>query len=133
MRDSKRLAFIDSLRGFAALYVVVFHMVLVPKFKPTIPELIKPFVLNGGHGVTLFFVISAFTLCYTFQAKHSEKTPVLSFYLRRAFRIIPLYYTWLLAMCFVTFGWDILSGIWGDKKSLILYTFFGFNFFPGKQ
>jgi peptidoglycan/LPS O-acetylase OafA/YrhL len=133
MRDSKRLAFIDSLRGLAALYVVIFHIVLVPKFRSTIPDLIKPFVLNGWTGVTLFFVISAFTLCYTFQEKYSEKNPVVSFYLRRGFRILPLYYTWLLVMCCMIFGWDLISGIWLNKKSLILYIFFGFNFFPGKQ
>src|SRR5450432_562915 len=133
MRDPKRLAFIDSLRGIAALYVVIFHITLVPKFKSTIPDLIKPLVLNGWSGVTLFFVISAFTLCYTFQEKHSEKSPVMSFYLRRGFRILPLYYTWLFVMCFMMFGWDLFSGIWLIKKSLVLYIIFGFNFFPRKQ
>ena len=133
MRDSNRFAFIDSLRGLAALYVVIFHITLIPKFKSTVPDIISPFVLNGWTGVTLFFVISAFTLCYTFQEKHSEKNPVISFYLRRGFRILPLYYAWLLATCFILFGWDYFSGDWQNKKSLILYIFFGFNFVPGKQ
>jgi peptidoglycan/LPS O-acetylase OafA/YrhL len=133
MADTKRLAFIDSLRGLAALYVVIFHISLVPKFKPVIPDFIKPFILNGWTGVTLFFVISAFTLSYTLKEKSLEKRPLLFFYIRRAFRILPLYYTWLFVMCIMIFGWDLMNGIWLNKKSLILYTFFGFNFFPGKQ
>src|SRR5947209_6448777 len=73
--DSRRLNFIDSLRGLAALYVLVFHIALVPEFKPAIPDLISPIVLNGATGVALFFVISAFTLCLTFNGKASENLP----------------------------------------------------------
>jgi peptidoglycan/LPS O-acetylase OafA/YrhL len=60
--QAERLHFIDALRGLAALYVLLFHFVMIPQPKLYVPPAIRPLVLNGWSGVTLFFVISAFTL-----------------------------------------------------------------------
>lgn len=46
----------------------------------------------GQMGVQLFFVASAYTLCLALDRRHSEPKPIISFYVRRFFRIAPLYY-----------------------------------------
>ena len=61
----KRLDFLDALRGLAAAYVVVYHMILLPDPHLATPEWASKVAHAGGSGVMLFFVISAFSLYYT--------------------------------------------------------------------
>jgi peptidoglycan/LPS O-acetylase OafA/YrhL len=91
--NKEKLAFIDALRGLAALMVVACHVAYIP-----IPNLdAAPALLrlanSGKAGVVLFFMISAFTLCLSFEVRKSNFTPAQTrdFYLRRLFRILPLY------------------------------------------
>jgi len=127
---TKRLDFVDSLRGLAALYVILFHMVLVPTTKLILPKWLEPLIMNGGTGVTLFFIISAFTLCYTLQFQRNENNYLRKFYLRRIFRILPLYYVLLI----VSFGLThSFRHILHYRYDLLLYSTFGYNFVPGKQ
>ena len=67
--QAERLHFIDALRGLAALYVLLYHFVLIPQPNVYVHPAIRPLVLNGWSGVTLFFVISAFTLCFTLDQR----------------------------------------------------------------
>lgn len=46
----------------------------------------------GQMGVQLFFVVSAFTLCVSFARRIAEPKRLRAFYVRRLFRIAPLYY-----------------------------------------
>lgn len=126
----KQFAFINTLRGIAALWVVVFHMALVPAFRPMLPAGLADFVMAGSHGVTLFFVISAFTLSHSIRDRTGEPNSTLAFYFRRAFRIVPLFYFWLL-LSVIRDAW--LLGIGQPGKSIVLSILFGFNFFPSKQ
>ncbi|MGB5219016.1 MAG: acyltransferase [Smithella sp.] len=88
-----RLDFLDALRCFAIIYVVISHLVLIPQPNLLIPEWIAPFLINGGDaGVSLFFVLSAFSLCYSMDKRAGESTPISNFYIRRFFRIAPLFY-----------------------------------------
>lgn len=75
---------IHYTRGFAALLVVLFHFSFMYIGK------IEPFntaFLNGGFGVDLFFLISGFIICYV----TSKKGHVIIFFLKRFFRIYPLF------------------------------------------
>lgn len=91
-----RLAFLDALRGFAALYVVVHHVGLIPKPPLPIPDWLRGFVGFGGSGVTLFFIISGFSMCLSWKRHAAAKSPVKSFYANRLARIAPLFYLWLV-------------------------------------
>ncbi|MEW6077807.1 MAG: acyltransferase [Thermodesulfobacteriota bacterium] len=91
-----RLTFIDSLRGLSIVWVVLFHMLYIPVPNPEIPAWARPWVARGDMGVTLFFIISAFSLCYTMGHYRGHDRSLLSFYLRRFIRIAPLYYVLLL-------------------------------------
>jgi len=94
----RRLDFVDSLRGLAALYIVVYHMALVPHPRLEAPHWAQAVVLSGGTAVTLFFVVSAFSLCPTMNAHAGELHPVRDFFIRRLFRIAPLFYAMLYGL-----------------------------------
>jgi peptidoglycan/LPS O-acetylase OafA/YrhL len=125
-----RFAYVDALRGLAALYVFFYHLALIPEPDLVVPYWAKRIVLSGGTGVTLFFVVSAFTLCYSMRARSDGPNPIYGFYVRRIFRIVPLFYVWM------AISWLRDAYIYRVRSPLtdvFLSTFFIFNFFPGKQ
>lgn len=70
------------------------------------PKFLIDFIWSGRFGVQLFFVASAFTLFYTCNYRfNKEKQPVIGFFIRRFFRIAPLYYfgiiLWTLIYIFI--------------------------------
>jgi peptidoglycan/LPS O-acetylase OafA/YrhL len=77
----KRFAYIDALRGYAVLGVILVHtgqycgFVDGPAF--------------GARGVQLFFVVSAFTLLHSWRER-SECAA--AFFVRRVFRIVPMFW-----------------------------------------
>ena len=95
--SGERLDSIDALRGIAALYVLVYHVALIPQPNLGVPSWAARYVLTGGTGVTLFFIVSAFCLCLSMRTHQDEPSPTMRFYVRRVFRIVPLFYLWLAA------------------------------------
>ncbi len=83
----KRLPALDVLRGIAILIVVVHHYV---------PEQFKPPLFWSG--VDLFFVLSGFLITDILLKNVEARNYYRTFYLRRAARILPLY--WLLLLAF---------------------------------
>ncbi len=84
--------YIDVMRGVAVLMVVLVHV--YNSFGAVwIPKEIGEFFIAGHYGVQLFFFASAFTIFNSYQSRyHKENTPNLNFFIRRFFRIAPLYY-----------------------------------------
>jgi peptidoglycan/LPS O-acetylase OafA/YrhL len=118
----------------AACYVIAYHAVLVPNPQLKIPGWLAPFLLNGGTGVILFFLISGFTLCLTLDGRQHRPHSTYNFYVRRIFRITPLYYVWLIGMAVVFWGSvGPLVAIRAYKLTFLLYALFGYNFVPGQQ
>jgi len=91
-----RLEFLDALRGLAAAYVIIYHTTLIPQPSLTAPRWLTTVVLGGGSGVTLFFLVSAFSLYFTMPLRLRERHPTRAFYLHRFFRIAPLFYALLV-------------------------------------
>ena len=81
----KRIAELDGLRGTAALAVVVAHYV------GEVPHGISA-LMFGWYGVDFFFVLSGFLMGSIILNHHTEPGFLRSFYLRRAARIIPIYF-----------------------------------------
>ncbi|GAA3270484.1 acyltransferase [Paenarthrobacter aurescens] len=75
---------LDGLRTVSIAMVLVSHM--------SDPHIWG--FLNGSLGVTLFFVISGFliTSLLTREERRRGRVSIIRFYVRRAFRILPLYY-----------------------------------------
>ncbi|MGB9150208.1 MAG: acyltransferase [Burkholderiales bacterium] len=122
-----RLGYLDTLRGLAALYVVVFHVSLIPKPALEMPSWLNLFVSYGGSGVTLFFVISGFSMCLTWGRHADTGAPFRSFYTARFFRIAPLFYFWLILTVMRDFVFKGAAGL-HSASEIILNALFLFNF-----
>jgi len=129
-KSLNRFAHIDTLRGLAALYVCFYHLALLPNPDLGVPYWTRQIVLTGGTGVTLFFVVSAFTLCYSMQARSDSPNPIYDFYVRRIFRIIPLFYVWMVISLIRD---RYIYGATHSLGDVLLSTFFVFNLIPGKE
>ena len=92
----QRLDFLDALRGLAAIYVIAYHLIFIPSPNLGVPAWARLWAVNGGTGVTLFFVISAFSLFYTTPARFKQRLPWFSYAMHRLFRIAPLFYLWIM-------------------------------------
>lgn len=89
--EGNRLPKVDALRGLAAVMVILVHGLSVD-FIPGFPKLLGEIFYQGKRGVQLFYIISAFTLFYSFHSRWGERNLLLRFFIRRFFRIAPLYY-----------------------------------------
>ncbi len=80
----------DILRGISALSVIVVHIIGNSGLK--FPEFIERV---GGHFtacVTFFFAISAFSIAYAYGDDVFSRNKFRDFYLKRIFRLAPLFY-----------------------------------------
>jgi peptidoglycan/LPS O-acetylase OafA/YrhL len=96
-RPSSRHAGVDGLRGVAVLIVICGHAVVAAGLQ--LPSYLGFFV-QGGRGVTIFFVISGFliTTILLREKRRSGRISAKAFYSRRALRILPAFYTFLLVV-----------------------------------
>jgi peptidoglycan/LPS O-acetylase OafA/YrhL len=83
-----RYAYIDALRGYAILMVIAVHSTAYFADLP-----FEVLANQGARGVQLFFVVSALTLCMSWKARNDGALP---FYVRRFFRIAPMFYLAIL-------------------------------------
>ncbi len=90
---SQRLNYIDSLRGLAAVGVVTVHSAVLSGN-------VTEYTFFGQRGVQLFYIISAFTLFLSLKGRQIwDPAEFRNFYLRRFFRVAPLYYVAIAANC----------------------------------
>lgn len=87
----RRLAGIDGLRAFAALWVVLFHVRVFSQAHLGVP-LLDLFARSGSTGVSLFLVISGFCLYLPFAAGRSDRFTTGRFLRRRFLRLMPAFY-----------------------------------------
>jgi peptidoglycan/LPS O-acetylase OafA/YrhL len=92
-----RIPELDGLRGLAILLVILCHYFGNATHAPLgfLADHILTIVSLGWSGVDLFFVLSGFLIGgILLDARESPKY-FKTFYLRRFFRIFPLYYSWI--------------------------------------
>jgi peptidoglycan/LPS O-acetylase OafA/YrhL len=82
----RKFAYIDALRGYAILMVLAVH---TSQFYSQLPYAAVKLAEQGARGVQLFFVVSAITLCMSWQARDDGAA---AFYIRRLFRIAPMFW-----------------------------------------
>jgi peptidoglycan/LPS O-acetylase OafA/YrhL len=99
MDRNNKLSYIDALRGIAILMVILRHVGLNVKVDNFLMNVL---IGSGQMGVQMFFVASAFTLCLSSSNRLGEKGHIKKFFLRRYFRIAPIYYLGILTYFIVT-------------------------------
>ena len=97
-RKAAREPGLDLLRSLAILLVALFHMSL-----ETAPEGLRVIQQCGWMGVDLFFVLSGFLIGSQLLRPYlrNEKPSLWTFYLRRAFRVLPAFWVVLLVYVLV--------------------------------
>lgn len=88
---TRRLTFPDALRGFAATWVVLFHIGAggqAATFQQALPGWLNTVVFTSGHfGVPVFFVLSGFVIALSIGDDAVDARYVGRFALRRAIRL----------------------------------------------
>ncbi|HEV2645359.1 MAG TPA: acyltransferase [Acidobacteriaceae bacterium] len=146
-RPLRHLGYLDSLRGLAILGVLLVHAGFSVVDIQHVP--LAQILFIGQRGVQLFYLVSAFTLFYTLDTQRRDEHPKRNFYLRRFFRIAPLFYldlifkAWVLgrgmslplylsAVVFLN-GWshtaiNIVPAGWSIAVEVTFYAFVPFLF-----
>jgi peptidoglycan/LPS O-acetylase OafA/YrhL len=88
----ERLPELDGVRGLAIILVIVWHVVVSIDATPgsALAYVLKLFGLTWA-GVDLFFVLSGYLICSILFDQRENKGFISAFFIRRAFRILPLY------------------------------------------
>jgi peptidoglycan/LPS O-acetylase OafA/YrhL len=98
--ETGKLDCIDALRGIAALSILIYHIYgktgIITNWAYPIQILPERFIDLTLAGIPLFFILSAFTLYLSLDSRAGEKRKFFKFYLRRFFRIAPLFYLLLI-------------------------------------
>lgn len=99
---AERLAFLDALRGIAALSVFFYHAGLISQFGPI--SVSAPFLNLGNFGVILFFLCSGFIIPFSLERQGSLRR----FWIRRIARLYPPY--WASVALYVAIGLGLRRG-----------------------
>ena len=108
LKDIQHFNFVDALRGWAFMAVLMTHVNMRLVFPSAAASLLVP---GTEHGVQLFFVVSAFTLFFSLHLRKMKKQGSLTaFLIRRFFRVAPLF--WVAAFFYLASqGFKSLYGI----------------------
>lgn len=123
-----RLGSLEALRGVAALALVLFHTRAMPPLQ--VPAQLKFVVQTFAYGVPLFYAISAFSLFLGYEHALDRPESLKKFYLRRFFRIAPLFYTMLLVWYLIR-HYHLHTATMG--RDVWLNASFAFGLFPGQH
>jgi peptidoglycan/LPS O-acetylase OafA/YrhL len=133
-QSGPRFPELDGLRGLAAIGVALIHYLIGPSHKlPLLDRMINLSELSP-LSLDIFFILSGFLIGGILLRTRNKPDYYKTFYQRRFFRILPLYYAWIALFCvlyFVAKGWGLApprshSGIF----YLASYIFLFQNFFP---
>ncbi|WP_158994071.1 acyltransferase [Mucilaginibacter sp. L196] len=122
-----RIKSIDGLRAVSILLVLLSHLIV------TLPvDLSKhffyPIIENGGTGVIIFFVISGYLITKLLIIEHQKTGDVniKHFYIRRVFRIFPIFYTYILVI--IVLKLFFVPEIFGNYKTVGVASIYLWNY-----
>ncbi|MBH2018597.1 MAG: acyltransferase [Burkholderiales bacterium] len=109
------IPWLDGLRGIAALWVLLSHVQILSGLRSV------PVLSWGGLAVDLFMMLSGFLMAHHYLHRQQSEpwnkaSTATSFWLRRYFRIAPLYYVLLVAALifgpFIGESRDAIAAVW---------------------
>lgn len=119
-KNAEHLPWLDGLRGFAALWVLASHVQILSGMRAI------PVLSWGGLAVDLFMLLSGFLMAHHYVLRRErepweDRSTFLIFWLRRFFRIAPLYYV-LLVIALGLGPWlgearDMIAQVWPATAS----------------
>ena len=110
--DEKKYSLIQILRGFAAIFVMLYHASRHYQVKNLV--FLNNFFQNGYFGVDIFFVLSGFVIYYSSQ-KYLENGNCIEFLKKRIIRIYPSF--WLFLLFPLTLVFFLLPQFIADKSA----------------
>jgi peptidoglycan/LPS O-acetylase OafA/YrhL len=92
--------------GIAILLVLLYHYVSIPPGTGEATPLLQGLFAIGWSGVDLFFVLSGFLIGGILLDVRESPNYFKTFYGRRFYRIVPLYYLWVAAYFIIALFWS---------------------------
>lgn len=111
--DARHLRVLTGVRGWAAIWVFMYHAWAYAKYPPLVADLfglsvdLTPLFSMGIAGVTVFFVLSGFLLATPFaqwQAGQRERPRLGRYFSHRVMRVFPAYYVQLALLVLLAWG-----------------------------
>ncbi|WP_409524935.1 acyltransferase family protein [Nitrincola sp. MINF-07-Sa-05] len=124
---------IDLLRAFAAILVIVYHVIVISEWTDFPVEGWWFLLFRAGWiGVDLFFVISGFVITLTALKEHERSGTlfIANYIQRRWMRIAPLYFCTLLIYLILVDPSALLQGYKAALAHLFTHLFFIHNLLP---
>lgn len=125
---TSRFTGLESLRGLAALLIVCFHVRFLPPLE--VPGWLDHVVSTFGASVPLFYGISAFSLFVGYEHALERSEGLRKFYIRRFFRIAPLFYSMLVVHLLLRkFCFHAVT----NPREVLMNVAFVFGLLPGQH
>jgi exopolysaccharide production protein ExoZ len=134
MKENNNTTHIESLRGIAALMVVLFHFVTFTDGNKFLFEsqLVRKISEFGAQGVEMFYIISGFVMMVALKRSNYNINKYLIYLSKRCIRILPTYWITILLICTVSFC--LHTFLWGipydwNARNIITNATFTADFF----
>lgn len=121
-----KLLGLEAVRCYAAILIVLFHLVHLAKLEA--PQSLNFIGSHFGFGVPLFYMVSAFGLLLGYHNSLNTQADYKSYYLRRFFRIAPLFY--FMIAVYIPYLWFSYDGYLVPVSNIISSLLFIFNLIP---
>ena len=125
----KRIEALDYLRGLMAASVMVYHYVswATPSHSSNSESLLGKL---GIYAVSIFYILSGLSLSLVYKNKLSSGTEIRSYFIKRIFRIFPLFWFCTTIALLYKYAFSIISGepfVFPLYKAILNYSLtFGF-------
>lgn len=124
---TNRILGLDGIRAYAVITVVILHLQLVIHWYYES----SPLYSLVWHGVEIFFVLSGFLITHLLVKERNQfgNIDLKKFWVRRALRIFPLFYLFILSVILIGFFYDTNTSL----KQTLISAIYGFNFVPRSE